>query len=156
MCPPLLEELKQSKPFTSSEEELWLNLLRTASSVGHVLEQKLRPYGPSATQYNVLRILRGAGEAGLCQYEIRERLVAQVPDVPRILERMEKAGWVGRSRGAADRRMVMTSLTAEGKKLVDDLDLPCEAMMEDLFPGLSAEEMVVLSDLLAKARAGVE
>src|ERR1700728_1030002 len=100
----LQEEIKQSKPFASLQEELWLNLSRTAAMVGHVIEQRLRPHGLSPTQYNVLRILRGAGEKGLCQYEIAERLVAQVPDVPRIIDRMEKAGWVHRVRGVEDRR----------------------------------------------------
>src|ERR1700735_1860063 len=104
MTANLQEEIKQTKPFGSLQEELWLNLSRTTAMVGHVIEQRLRSYGLSPTQYNVLRILRGAGTNGLCQYEIAERLVAQVPDVPRIVERVEKAGWGQGVRGGSDRR----------------------------------------------------
>lgn len=148
----LQQELKQSVPFAGLREELALNLQRTAAAVGHSLERKLRPRGLSATQYNVLRILRGAGHLGLCQYEIGERLVAQVPDVPRILERMEKAGWVKRERAAADRRMVLASLTEAGRRAVDELDEPVLAIMEELFPRMTEGEMEQLNDLLVRAR----
>ena len=152
----LQEEIKQSTPFASVNEELWLNLLRTTAQVCHGVELRLRPYGLSATQYNVLRILRGAGQAGLCQYEIKERLVAEVPDVPRILERMEKAGWVRRVRGEADKRRVMSTLTPEGTTLAAQLDSPVLAMMADLFQGMSEAEMEKLNELLVGARKGCE
>jgi DNA-binding MarR family transcriptional regulator len=122
MTSKLQDEIKQRKPFESLQQELWLNLSRTAAMASHVVEQALRPHGLSPTQYNVLRILRGAGDQGLCQYEIGDRLVAQVPDVPRIIDRMQKAGWVQRVRGVADRRVVMTSLTPQGLALVASLD----------------------------------
>ena len=148
----LQEEIRQSKPFANLREELWLNLSRTAAEVGHVVEQKLRPYGLSPTQYNVLRILRGAGPEGLCQYQIKERLVAQVPDVPRILDRMEKAGWVDRVRAEADKRMVMATLSDRGKALVEDLDEPVPAMMSELFEALTEDEQAKLNELLVVAR----
>jgi DNA-binding MarR family transcriptional regulator len=100
----------------------------------------------------VLRILRGAGNNGLCQYEIAERLVAQVPDVPMIVERMEKAGWVQRVRAEADKRMVMATLSEQGMKLVGDLDGPLPGMMEGLFRGLNEEEQARLNELLVVAR----
>ena len=152
MTTQLQHDIKQQAPFAVVQEELWLNLSRTAATVGHGLEQSLRPFGLSLTQYNVLRILRGAGEPGLCQYEIRDRLVAQVPDVPRILDRMEKAGWVERRRGASDRRMVMTALTASGTKLVNDLDEPLVRVMGDMFPSLNSAEIETLNTLLVEAR----
>ncbi len=102
----LTDEIKQTKPFTSRNEEVWVNLSRTTAIVGHEVEQRLRPYGLSPTQYNVLRILRGAGADGLVQHEVGSRLVAQVPDVPRILSRLEKAGLIRRVRGTEDRRVV--------------------------------------------------
>ena len=118
MSSVLQQEIKQSKPFSSLHQEAWLNLSKTSAALGHRLEHSLRAFGLSLTQYNVLRILRGAGTEGLCQYEIRGRLVAQVPDVPRILERMQKAGWIRRTRAASDRRVVMTALTESGCVLV--------------------------------------
>ena len=136
------------------KEELWLNLSRTTSALGHTLEHQLRARGLSATQYNVLRILRGAGADGLCQWEIGARLVAQVPDVPRILERMVKAGWVQRVRGTEDRRVVLASLTDTGRALVAELDQPLVAMMLAMFPAMAEEEIVLLNELLVKARAG--
>jgi MarR family 2-MHQ and catechol resistance regulon transcriptional repressor len=152
MKPNLQEEIKQTKPFGSLQEELWLNLSRTTAMVGHVIEQKLRSYGLSPTQYNVLRILRGAGTNGLCQYEIGERLVAQVPDVPRIVERMEKAGWVQRVRGVADRRVVMASLTDTGLALAAELDQPTLEIAAEIFGEMSDDDMRRLIDLLVAAR----
>jgi len=148
----LLAEIKQTKPFESGRDELWLNLSRTAAVIGHEVEQRLRPHGLSPTQYNVLRILRGAGEAGLMQYEIGERLVAQVPDVPRILARMEKAGWIERVRGIVDRRVVRATLTAAGRKLVDQLDSTMHEVHSGLFPAMSEAEMRHACDLLILAR----
>ena len=152
MTSKLQEEIKQTKPFQSLQEELWLNLSRTAAEVSHLVEQALRPHGLSPTQYNVLRILRGAGDKGLCQYEIGDRLVAQVPDVPRIIDRMEKAGWVRRIRGTSDRRIVMATLTEQGLSLVGALDEPMATAHLGIFQALSHEEMDRLNELLVAAR----
>ena len=152
MTSKLQEEIKQGKPFESPQEELWLNLARTAAMASHVVEQGLRSYGLSPTQYNVLRILRGAGAAGLCQYEIGDRLVAQVPDVPRIVDRMEKAGWVARARGTADRRIVMAVLTPAGLELVNSLDKPMGEMVAGVFAGLDDGDVETLNELLVVAR----
>jgi DNA-binding MarR family transcriptional regulator len=152
----LLSEIKQTKPFESLNEELWLNVSRTSAFLSHLVEQKLRPYGLSPTQYNVLRILRGAGSEGLVQHEVGARLVAQVPDVPRILSRMEKAGWIQRVRGTADRRVVRTSLTDRGVELVNGVDPMMRAMELSLFGGMSEEQMRQLCDLLVAARSSAE
>jgi len=152
----LQAEIKQSKPFDSLQEELLLNLTRTAAVLGHELEQTLRPHGLSGTQYNVLRILRGAGAEGLMQCEVGARLVAQVPDVPRILSRMEKAGWVQRVRGTVDRRAVHTTLTRKGLELVNELDAVVQGRAEGMFPKLGREEMEHLCELLVRARCGVK
>jgi DNA-binding MarR family transcriptional regulator len=149
----LQTEIKQSRPFGSAQEELWLNLSRTAAAVTHNMEQRLKPYGLSGTQYNVLRILRGAGDEGLVQYEVGARLVAQVPDVPRILGRMEKAGWVKRTRGTADRRVVLASLTDEGLHLVNSLDEVMNHVEKELFTAMSEAEMKQMSELLVIARS---
>jgi DNA-binding MarR family transcriptional regulator len=152
----LQAEIKQTKPFESAQEELWLNVSRTSAVLSHVVEQKLRPFGLSPTQYNVLRILRGAGEEGLVQHEVGERLVAQVPDVPRILTRMEKAGWIERVRGTADRRVMRVTLTQEGLELLNAVDPAMRAMELSLFRGMSEEQMRQMSDLLVTARNGAE
>jgi len=149
----LQDEIKQAKPFKSAQEELWLNLARTTAMASHVIEHGLRQHGLSATQYNVLRILRGAGAQGLCQYEIGDRLVAQVPDVPRIVDRMEKAGWVHRQRGMSDRRIVMASLTPAGMELVGSLDQPVLEMIGAIFAGLEDSQVETLNDLLVAARS---
>jgi len=149
----LQDEIKQAKPFESAQEELWLNLARTTAMASHVIEHGLRQHGLSATQYNVLRILRGAGAQGLCQYEIGDRLVAQVPDVPRIVDRMEKAGWVHRQRGMSDRRIVMASLTPAGMELVGSLDQPVLEMIGAIFAGLEDSQVETLNDLLVAARS---
>ena len=94
----------------------------------------------------------GAGVQGLCQYEISDRLVAQVPDVPRILDRMEKAGWVKRERGVADRRVVQASLTECGLELVNKLDGSLTSMMSGMFVELGEEELGRLNELLVSAR----
>lgn len=156
MTSSLLEEIKQTKPFVSARVEVWLNLQRTAAILSHGLEHQLRPLGLSLTQYNVLRILRGAGPAGLCQCAIGERLVAQVPDVPRILERMEKAGWVRRERADQDRRMVIATLSGTGRTLVDELDGPVQKMTERMFPGMEEGRLGQLNDLLVAARSAGE
>ncbi len=148
----LQAEIKQAKPFESLQQELWLNLSRTAAMVSHEVEQKLRPHGLSATQYNVLRILRGAGDQGLVQHEVGARLVAQVPDVPRILSRMEKAGWIERTRGTSDRRVVQATLTETGLDLVNALDDMMSKAQNALFEGMKPEDMQQLSELLVTAR----
>jgi DNA-binding MarR family transcriptional regulator len=150
----LQSEIRQGKSFESIHEELWLNLSRTAAVVSLQVEHQLRPYGLSPTQYNVMRILRGAGPEGLVQHEVGARLVAQVPDVPRILSRMEKAGWVLRVRGTADRRVVRATLTESGLRLVDALDDTMRQVHLNLFPAMTEDEMRHMCDLLTLARGG--
>src|SRR4051794_8759267 len=98
MARGLQSELKQTKPFRSLEEEAPLNIARTAAVLEHALAQALKPYDITPTQYNVLRILRGAGRDGLCRNEVGERLVTRVPDVTRLLDRMEEQGLLARER----------------------------------------------------------
>jgi DNA-binding MarR family transcriptional regulator len=118
----LQQELKQHKPFGSLQEEAFLNIARTAAVLEHALAQALKPYDITPTQYNVLRILRGAGPGGLCRSEVGERLVRPVPDVTRLLDRMEEAHLLVRTRGDQDRRYVTTRIAPAGLKLLDRLD----------------------------------
>ena len=120
----LQEEIKQTKPFGSLQEELWLNLSRTTAQVGHVIEQRLRSYGLSPTQYNVLRILRGAGPSGLSCGEVAERMLTRDPDITRLLDRLERRGLVVRARASADRRVITVRITPEGLRILAKLDKP--------------------------------
>ncbi len=122
MAVGLREELKQTKPFKCLEEEVFLNVARTAAVLEHGFAQALKPYGLTSTQYNVLRILRGAGPNGLCRNEVGERLVRPVPDVTRLLDRMEEMKLVSRERGGSDRRFVTTRVTRDGLDLLARLD----------------------------------
>ena len=152
MTPVLRAELKQRKPFTSLEQEAFLNVARTEAALRDHLDRVLKSYGISITQYNVLRILRGAGQEGMCRNEIRDRLVDRMPDVTRLLDRMEETGWIIRSRSTEDRRQVSTHLTRSGKDLVDSLDEPVAAEHERRLGHLSKTQLRTLIELLSTAR----
>ena len=152
MSPDLRRELRQRKPFASLFQEAFLNLSRTENVLRGALEDVLKPYGLTSTQYNVLRMLRGAGTDGLCRNEVRDRLVTRMPDVTRLLDRMEEAGLVSRVRSTEDRRLVHTRLTTEGRALVDRLDDVVMAEHERQLGHMSAEQLRSLIDLLTIAR----
>ncbi len=99
-------ELKQKVPFTSREQEAYLALLRTADALQSSMEARLKEFGLTGTQYNALRILRGAGVEGLPCSEVGERMITHDPDITRLLDRLQKRGLVERSRGKHDRRVV--------------------------------------------------
>ena len=148
----LLEELHQRKPFSSLAQEAHLNVSRTQARLQEGLEQVLKPYGLSGTQYNVLRILRGADRRGLCRNELRDRLLTRMPDVTRLLDRMEEAGLVTRERDTMDRRLVTTRLTERGRELVDALDGPVAEEHERRLGHLGEERLRVLVRLLTLVR----
>ncbi len=152
MTTDLRGEIRQRKPFTSLYQEAHLNLSRTHAALQEGLERVLRPHGIGPTQYNVLRILRGAGPEGLCRNEIRDRLVTRMPDVTRLLDRMEDAGLVLRARNADDRRMVTTRLTERGRRLVDDLDALVAEEHERRLGHMSQAQLRTFVELLGLAR----
>ena len=147
----LQAEIKQNKPFASLEHEAILGLLRTAAIVDHANEEALRGFGVTATQYNVLRILRGAGANGLCGREIGERMITRVPDVPRLLDRLEKAKLISRERDANDRRHVTARITAKGRELLDEIGTV--SSVENRFKQLSKDQLRALIDVLDTIRA---
>jgi len=150
----LRDDIKQKKPFRSLQEEAGLNVIRTAAVLTDATDQLLKPHGISSTQYNVLRILRGAEPAGLCRNEVRDRMLTRMPDMTRLLDRMEEAGLVKRSREGEDRRMVLTRITKQGLKLVDELDGPMSRLNKSSFGQLTDAQLRSLSDLLTLARQG--
>jgi DNA-binding MarR family transcriptional regulator len=137
----LATALKQTRPFVSLEQELYLSLLRTTSELSHAVDQFFRPFGITSSQYNVLRILRGAGADGLCRNEISERMVTATPDMSRLLDRMEKAGWVTRERAEDDRRQVSTYITKSGMELLAKLETPTNDFMMRLFAGAAVSDL---------------
>jgi DNA-binding MarR family transcriptional regulator len=149
----LLSEIKQTRPFKTLEEEAAVSLARTSAVIEHAAESLLGEHGVTHTQYNVLRILRGAGPEGLCRNDIGSRMVTQVPDVTRLLDRMEDAGLVERERGADDRRFVRARITRQGLKLLTQLDPPLQGFLKARFGPLGQAKLAMLIDLLAEVRA---
>jgi DNA-binding MarR family transcriptional regulator len=155
MSTRLRDEIKQTRPFSSPEQEAFLSLGRTWAVLEHAMAEALKPHGITPTQYNVLRILRGAGEAGLCRSEIIERMIARVPDATRLLDRMEAVALVERQRSAEDRRFVTTRITAAGLRLLAELDAAIVELHRRQFAALDEEGLRTLIDLLALARESV-
>ena len=148
----LKEELKQNLPFRSREQEAYLSLLRTADSLRSNVEGKLNEFGLTGTQYNALRILRGAGAEGLPCNEIGDRMITHDPDVTRLLNRLETRGFVTRMRGKADRRVIYGKITAAGLKLLRQMDEPVEKYGKEILKHVSQEKLQALIDLLELVR----
>jgi DNA-binding MarR family transcriptional regulator len=148
----LKDDLRQGKAFKSLHQEAFLNVARTEAVLHDGLDRVLGPHGLSLTQYNVLRMLRGAGADGLCRNEIRDRLITRMPDVSRLLDRMEAAGLVHRVRSADDRRLVNTTLTERGSTLVDELDAQVTAVHAKQLGHLNDVQLRSLIELLSLAR----
>ena len=154
MSPSLQQDLRQTKPFSSLQQEAYLSVVRTSSTLMDRVEDLLKPYGISATQYNVLRILRGAGQGGLCRNELRDRMLTRMPDMTRLLDRMEDAGLVKRSREQDDRRMVLTQITARGRELLGELERPLTLLHREQLSQVTDDQLRTLIDLLTLVREG--
>lgn len=152
MVAKLKDEIKQDKPFTSLEAEVFLNLMRTADALARGAEEILKPVGLSHTQYNVLRILRGAGEHGLCCREVAERMITRDPDVTRLLDRLERRGLLTRSRDSKDRRVITVRITSAGLKVLKDLDGRVAQYHRKLLSHMHKGELRKLVQLLEAAR----
>lgn len=152
MMRTLREEIGQVRPFESREQELYLNIVRTASQLTDAMELLLKPSGITLVQYNVLRILRGAEPEGLCRNELRERMLNRMPDVTRLLDRMEESGLVVRTREEEDRRQVRTELTPRARRLVDDLDTTIAEEHRRRLGHLTPAQISTLVDLLTIVR----
>lgn len=148
----LQRELKQHKPFKSLKEEANLSIQRTAALLEHTFESALKPHGITATQYNVLRILRGSEPGGLCRNEIGARLVRQVPDVTRLLDRLEEARLISRQRGGTDRRYVTTRIMKAGLRLLDQLEHRIDEIHDEQLGHLDEAALRGLIRLLADVR----
>jgi DNA-binding MarR family transcriptional regulator len=152
MTHDLRAELKQEKPFGSLQQEAQLGIVRTSNVLVDAFDQLLKPYGITGTQYNVLRILRGAEPEGLCRNAVRDRLLSRMPDATRLLTRMERAGLVTRTRADEDRRHVTTRISSKGQRLVDALDQKVEEEHQRRIGHLSQKQVRKLIKLLTLVR----
>jgi len=165
----LAREIYKREPFRSSAEEAFLNVARTASVLAGDFERLFKPHGLSGATYNALRILRGAGESGRRCTEIGEHLVAAVPDVTRLIDRLERAGLAKRVRGGggggsggsgggggggADRRVVMVRITPSGLALLKKLDQPVADLHQRQMGHMADSKLEALSRLLCEVRDG--
>lgn len=153
---PLQRELRQRRPFPSLGAEAVVGMFRTADLVKRRFTALLEPHGITPQQYNVLRILRGAGRRGLPTLAIAERMVEQTPGITRLLDRLEAKGWVRRERCAEDRRQVLCHITPAGLRLLGRLDEPVAALEEDAVAGLDRSDrrrFIAILDAM-RARAG--
>src|SRR4051812_11414592 len=152
MSSKLANEIRKRGPFASLEEEVLLNLFRTADAMARQLEPVLKPAGLSATQYNALRILRGAGDDGLACREVGERMITREPDMTRLLDRLEKRSLISRRRQTDDRRVVKARITAEGLALLATLDEPLRAAHRAQFAHMGKDKLEMLLKLLEETR----
>jgi DNA-binding MarR family transcriptional regulator len=149
----LQAEIKQARPFSSPGEEAILNVHRTADCFRRHLQQTLKPYGITTTQYNALRILRGAGVEGLTCSELGKRLVSSDPDITRLLARLQKQALIERLRHHHDRRVVMTIITSAGLALLERISPVLEQRIDQSVRHMAAAQLEVLIDLLEILRA---
>ena len=155
MSGDLQRELKQNKPFVQPTEDAAVALLRTADLVRRTLMAVIEPHGITLQQYNVLRILRGAGEAGLPTLEIAERMVEQTPGITRLIDRLEIKQFVERERSATDRRQVFVRITRSGLTLLTSLDQPIRDAEREALGVVSERQLAQLLALHDRARSGL-
>jgi len=152
MASPLKKELKKTHAFASIEQEVHLNLLRTADQLQIQFERLFSVHGLTPAQYNVLRIVRGAGEP-LPILEIASRTVTVVPGITGLIDRLEAKGFVRRERCVKDRRVIYVAISEMGKTLLARLDEPVLDLHRRLLGRLSHSELRTLNRLLEKCRS---
>src|ERR1700736_635978 len=147
---------KASTPEAQLEAQVFVSLLRTGDALARGAEVLLKTMGLSSAQYNVLRILRGAGNEGLACSAIGCRLISRDPDITRLLDRMESRGLISRAREEEDRRVVKTRITPEGLRVLGELDAPVQEFHRRQLHHLRPKELRTLSRLLERARTQAE
>jgi DNA-binding MarR family transcriptional regulator len=148
-------EIRQTRPFPSATDEALVALLRTTDVVRSLMAHLIEPYGVTPQQYNVLRILRGAGEAGLPTLEIAARMIEAAPGITRLMDRLERKNLVRRERCRHDRRQILCWITPAGLTLLRSLDAPVAEAGRRVMSGLSSRRVAQLVRLLDEVRAGV-
>ncbi len=148
----LKSEIDQQLPFSSIEEETLLNLMRTTDCLERAVQRTTREWGVTATQYNVLRILRGAQPQGLTCSAIGSRMITVDPDITRLLSRLKILKLVRQQRDRHDRRVVWTQISDAGLDLLRRMDAKVKRMPKELLGHLTAAELGELTRLLELAR----
>jgi DNA-binding MarR family transcriptional regulator len=151
---PLQHEIRQNRPFRSRTQEGVVGLLRTVDLVRRTLSAVVEPHGITLQQYNVLRILRGAGDDGLPTLDIAERMVERAPGITRLIDRLESKGLVKRERCAEGRRQVLCWINPAGLQLLQGLEQSMARADRDCLGMLSARDLHRLIGLLDQVRAG--
>ncbi len=152
MSGKLAKEIRQTKPFRSRDEEAFLNLARTYEFLSQRLAELLKQYQLTPTQYNMLRILRGAGADGITCSQATERMLTADPDVTRLVDRMEAQGLVRRERSKEDRRVVITKITDRGLDLVHRIDEPLDCLYSRYLGRVGAPKLGELIETLEALR----
>jgi DNA-binding MarR family transcriptional regulator len=142
---------RRQAPKPLLEEQVFIGVLRAADALARGGAALLKPYGLSGTQYNVLRILRGAGAEGLACREVGCRMVSRDPDITRLLDRMEARGLISRTREERDRRVVKTFITEEGLRILTELDAPVREMHRSRLGHVPRQKLRQLLRLLETA-----
>lgn len=146
------QKLKQAKPFGSREEAVYLGLQLAAEGLRYRFNDLFKTRDLTGAQYNVLRILRGAGGDGLTCREIGERMITRDSDITRMLDRLEAHGLIKRERQTADRRVVLTVITKRGLEVLSELDEPVSDLHREQLGHLTEKELRTLVGLLSKVR----
>ena len=149
----LQHELRQRRPFQSAAHEAVVGLMRTADLVRRQMTALVEPHGITVQQFNVLRILRGAGDEGLPTLEVAARMIEQTPGVTRLLDRLEAKELVRRQRCPKDRRQHLCWITGKGLALLDKLDAVTARAHEDSLKGLRQKDRLAFIRLLDAIRA---
>jgi len=150
----LQEEIKQEAPFHSTGAEVAVGILRTAALLERHYNQIVTTRGITIQQYNVLRILRGAGSRGMPTLVIRDRMIHEAPGITRLIDRLEQSGFVQRVRQESDRRQVLCHITPEGDKMLSTLDAEVAAADNAAVSMLSVTDRQELTRLLDAVRSG--
>lgn len=157
----LQKEIAKLNPFESLDEELFLNIERTRDYLAGPVQKLLKEHGLTESTYNVLRILRGAwrlneqvGAYRQCLpcLEVARRMIFKVPDITRLINRLEEQSWVERLEHPEDRRVVLVRITSKGRKVVDSLDKPLQAVHQENLARLKSQDKQRLIRLLEKIR----
>ncbi len=152
MASKIRKETGQKRPFASPEQEGVISLLRTADDLRRFFNRVVEPYGLTIQQFNVLRILRGAGEPGLPTMEIRRRMIEQTPGITRLLDRLVERKWVERTPVPEDRRCVICRITSSGLGLLQQIDPTMDAADKKALAALTGHEIGALVDALDRVR----
>jgi DNA-binding MarR family transcriptional regulator len=148
----LKQEIAQQRPFASIEEEALLNIMRTSDCLHRALQRRTKDWGITSTQYNVLRILRGAQPQGLTCSAVGDRMITAVPDITRLLARMKELKLIKQQRDKRDRRVVWTQISAAGLELLGKMDEEITRMPHELLGHLNQQEVAEFIRLLELAR----